>query len=872
MPVASYQSPNDYNLVKEIRPFDLPYAATMQEIATKQGYWRVGAERIKSAYDQAVGLDPQFTQNREYLKKFMEDANKNLGKITKSDLSVLDNSHEATNVFKPLYDVTNPFNLRLLKDSQINKFYQKQQQLSDTYRTKDGGKEWNQNNDFYFRDAQQKYQQDAQNGNLDSIDSHFQNKKGYIPYYDYKKEILDIQEACKGFSTQKKSVAGNNDLYFQEESSKGCSPEQLSLAFKTGLSDRAKQQMQIDGYTYFKGNEDELAKQFADVSVNRAKQQVDAIKATIAGIKDGGVSKDETTRLAFYEDQLAKLEPELKQNMEDFNAMTKGNVLEYVRQNYDKLSGQVHFNNLTNQLAVAYRTDEEKNMVSANPAGMLRLRLETDRTNMYIQDNFDKQNDYLQHGYRLSEIDAKAEADKELARLKGELKGGASGTLGIPQTVDPVTGKNVDIKTVTENDFVKSNLIPAKQKATTTYNVVNDLVKKQLGKTGQDLNDQEIVNYITELEGKKNNGDIISQEGQNILEAYDRYKTAKNDLAFVNDQIGAADAIVKDKRKDLFDNSQFSDAVTLNNYTMKLGDGDITIYNPDPLTEKDVARILSGEEVKGFTYQNPTGKNLPTEEGIKYILYQGEPIVFDPKNTKLHDFFRKVAIKKADANQEISKLKTEFFTDQNYINSKLTIFNKMDFGDKPTDFDNQYGEKIKQYFHITGGLNDKNGYEVVGRDKFGSGAYIRLLDEDGKPVRLSEKTFAKVRFSDKGSRISEDNNTQSYYIPDMFPRYGGLPDNQTLDKYNKVEQHIRNIEKSLETNLAFNNAITMDTRELPVGGTTRYVSDSGIEYIISLYKEQGQPIQYVATYSIPSTGEEEKYKASSMDQLLPKLR
>lgn len=869
MPTASYIAPNDYNLVKEIRPFDLPYAATMQEIATKQGYWRVGAERIKSAYDQAVGLDPQFSQNREYLKRFMEDANRNLGKITKSDLSVLDNSHEATNVFKPLYDITNPFNLRLLKDSQINKFYQKQQQISDTYRTKDGGKEWNQNNDFYFRDAQQKYQQDAMSGNLDSIDSHFQNKKGYIPYYDYKKEILDIQEACKGFSTQRKSIAGNNDMYFQEESSKGCSPEQLSLAFKTGLSDRAKQQMQIDGYTYFKGNEDELAKQFADVSVNRAKQQVDAIKATIAGIKDGGVSKEETTRLAFYEDQLSRLEPELKQNIEDFNAMTKGNVLEYVKQNYDKLSGQVHVNNLTSQLATAYRTDEEKNIVSANPAGMLRLRLETDRANMYIQDNFDKQNDYLQHGYRLGEIDAKAEADKELAILKGEIKkSGSPYDLGIPQTVDPVTGKNVDIKTITESDFIKSNLEPAKLKASTTYNVVNDLVKKALGKPDNDLNDQEIVNYITELENKKNNGDIISQEGQNVLEAYNRYKDAKDNLTFVNDQISAADAIVKQNHPDLYKEKEYSNEILKTfKFTYETGNGNAVAQIP--LSMKDVSNLLKGQEVRGLKYNMNQTNNLSP----KYF-YNGKAVYsHGMAEGKTLDYYElQVRDDKRGPTNDIEKYKTEFYTDQNYINSKLTVFNKMDFGDKPTDFDNQYGEKIKQYFHVTGGLNDKNGYEVVGRDKYGSGAYIRLLDDEGRPERLSEKVFARVRFSDKGSRITEDKNTGSYYIPDIFPRYGGLPNNETLDKYNKVEQHMRNIEKSLQSNPTFVNAITIDTRELPVGGTTRYIGDSGIEYILSLYKEQGQPTQYVATYIIPSTGEEEKYKTSSLDQLLPKLR
>ena len=112
MSIASYQQENDYNLVDRLRPFNLPYESTMQEIATKTAYWKVGADRVKSVYDQAVGLDPQFAQNKEYLKNFMTEANKNLQKLTKSDLSNLDNSGEAVNIFKPLYDTENKFNYR----------------------------------------------------------------------------------------------------------------------------------------------------------------------------------------------------------------------------------------------------------------------------------------------------------------------------------------------------------------------------------------------------------------------------------------------------------------------------------------------------------------------------------------------------------------------------------------------------------------------------------------------------------------------------------------------------------------------------------------------------------------------------------------
>ena len=212
--VASYQSPNNYNLVEQIRPFNLPYESSMKEISMKSEYFKQGLDRVKSIYDQAVGLDPQFAQNKEYLKTFMNDANKKISKLTRSDLSISDNSGQAANIFKPLYDTSNKFNRGLLTDSQLNKFYRQQEELANTYRTKDGGKQWNQDNEFYFRDAQNKYLEDAKAGNLDSLDGHFQSKKGYIPYYDYKKEMLDIQDACHGQAYQTKDVSSQSKMYF----------------------------------------------------------------------------------------------------------------------------------------------------------------------------------------------------------------------------------------------------------------------------------------------------------------------------------------------------------------------------------------------------------------------------------------------------------------------------------------------------------------------------------------------------------------------------------------------------------------------------------------------------------------------------------
>lgn len=878
MPVASYQSANDYNLVKEIRPFELPYASIMNEIAAKQQYWRVGADRMKSIYDQAVGLDPQFAQNRDYLKNFMTEANKQLGKISKTDLSVLDNSQQAANVFKPLYDVSNPFNYRLLADSQINKHYQKQQQISDSYRTKDGGKEWNQNNDFYFRDAQQKYLEDAKNGNLNSIDSHFQNKKSYIPYYDFKKEIFDIQEACKGQSYSTKGVAPNSELYFKENSKSGCSPSELALALKSGLSDRARQQMQIDGYAHFKGNEDVLAKQFTDISITKTKDQVDAIKATIAGIKDGGVSKDETERLAFYESQLKQLEPELKKATEEFEEMTKGNVIEYVKKNYDRLAGQVYFNDLTNQLATAYRTDNTKDLVTTNAAGMLKLRLETDRANMYIQDNMDAQADYRNHGYRMEEIALQGQNAKELAILKGEIANPEAS--GMPQASRPATSDTPDIPKVTESDFIESTLKPAKVKADDSYEVLNAYVSKALGKPNQHLRHQELVNYVEEQKAKKDKNQPYNED---IISAFEKYKEAKDNLAFANDRMAAVNSAIKASNPELFNDSGLSDE-KLTNYSLIAGGKK---FNPIAISEKDINRMVNGENVNGFTIQEKsygpsvvsggsTGGGYGTQKegySLPRLYYNGLEVDLSA-NKKIGDLYRKFYTKKSISTQKIKELKTKMYTDNSYVNSEQTVFNRGDFGKKEF-FEANYGDKLKQYMNVTGNLGEKNGYEIIGRDKTGEGVYVRALDDEGKSINLPAKggdyLFDKLRDSPVGYGVKKDTKTNSYYIPNVLPRYANLPDDATLAKYDKIKEHIRFIETSLKSNPTFINSPVIDSKELSAGGTTRFVSKIGIEYVISIKKERGEPLKYVATYMNTEAKQEREIKAPSMDQLLAQI-
>lgn len=894
MATASYQSNNDYNLVNGIRPFNLPYESTMQEIATKTQYWKVGADRVKSVYDQASGLDPQFTQNKEYLKNFMNEANQKLQKLNKADLSVFDNSQEVVNIFKPLYDTTNKFNYRLLADSQLNKFYQKQEQIANTYRTKDGGKEWNQNNEFYFRDAQQKYLEDAKNGKIDNIESHYQNKKAYIPYYDFKKEVLDIQEACKGYSYDRKGLAGNNDMYFQQEFKSGCTPTELAAALKTGLSDRARQQAMIDGYVHFKGNEDTLIKKFVDINITEPQEEIDNLKATIDGITDKKTKKaiaGKEKQYEFYTSRLKELEQDFKDSKIEYDNMVKGNPSEYVRNNYEKLAGQIYYRDLTSNLAIAFRTDSEKNIVSPNPAGMLRFRLETERANMYIQNTFDQQNSYIEHLYRKDEENQKFEHDKEL-KASSNGKSGKASDPNFTGVATPVTTENQSEIKITEQEFKEKTLIPAKRKLDDAYAVINDYVSKARG-TNKSQTNQEIINYVTGIEDKQKNNQVLTDNEKDVLEAYGRYKEAQYELAFYNDKMASIDAIVKRDNQGLYDEKKYDDSKkSVGNFSMYIpivGKGQyphevIQQANVNTgLSEKDFLHMLKGKNVNGFTiekkdeyFYNDDGtvrvQHKEPEREIR-LYYNGRQVDLS-SNPILKKLFNS-ANKKSKADlDEINNQKTKLYTKYEYENSNKTIFNPSDVAEDGSDFKKQFDENIKGILGgLSGGLNDKNGYTIVARDKTGEGIYVKLLDNNNEPINASSKIgqaiLASLRKGTRGSEVTSEKDV--YYIPNVLPRYPGLPAGETLGKVDKLKEHIKDIETVINNTPDLLSKPVLDSRELLTGGTSRYVSNAtGMEYIISISKERGHPTKYVATYSHSKLGEQ-KLVAYTIDNLLAKI-
>lgn len=835
MPTASYIEQNNYDLVKDIRPFDMPYDATMKEIAVRTQYWKAGADRIKSVYDQAVGLNPQYTQGKEYLKEFVTQATKNLDKISKSDLSILDNSQQAVTVFKPLFDVSNPFNAALLKDSQLNEFYQKQQQLADTYRTKDGGKEWNVNNERYFRDGQAKYQQDAQNGDYSTIDSNYQNRKSFIPYYDYKKELSDIQEMCKGYSQETQDVASNS-MYFKKDSIKGCDPKRLALAFQTGLSDRAKQQMHIDGYNHFKGNEDVLLRKFNDISINNADQEIKAIEGAIAGLEAGGVTAKEKEKIEYFQSILAVKKPRFEASKKEYEKLTAGNPLDYVQKNYEKLAGTVYFDELTNSLGESFRTDDTKSILTPNAVAMQHQKFLQETATQLRGFQHDKDMAAVDWMYKEKELTLKAQADMLLARLKGELSGesAATPTVMTPNVMDPKTAPSR-----TEQDFKEKELVPAQAEANTSYKTLTDYITKKYPKVSEG---EAMTQFLNEHNGKDK-----KDQDPTLARLYKQFEESSNKLKSKINTVEAVNEELKSSHPELFNNSNLDNEKKRVNVIAQSGAQFGSRYEGIEISEKDMFNILQGQTVNGVSYRTVPGVGAQGGKMVKKLFYNNMelkvPTVSTDPNKDIYNLLGSSLKKQGDNVRKINELKTSIYTDNWYSNGNITK------NTVTIKKDGKQDQDIRAMLGVGAGQGEKNGYVIVAQTSTGEGIYVQKLDENAKPITsTSKKDVELARIGGFGAEntIEDLPMGSAYKLYGISTRYSGIGTDAELSKYKGLMEDIKNVRMIFNASKLAKSSNYVGSEELPGGrGVVTAQTNTGRPVNITVRKE-GDKIIYVA--------------------------
>ena len=369
MATTSPYSQNDYQSF-QYRPYELPVNDIMKAFVAKTQYWEMGAAKVRSAYENAAGLDLTGDDNKQVRDQYLQQAQSKIQNLSSQDLADPEVQKAGMSIFTPLFQ-----DQAIMYDDAITKKMRGVQQDAQSYKTKklspDGtiGEGYNADNVGFamrpFQGFDSKIGRDVDK--LKSIYGSVANAE-YTPYTDVKKEYMKLKDQCTPDEMSHTSV---NGMYFNTVTEKGVTEAQLSGCIGAGLSDAATRQLQITGTMRMGQDVPYLGKAYTSILDNDNKQYASTIlgiTAAVAKMKKEGTLTPEIQSSA--DAQLSTAKQEMIKNTDIHNKINQGDY-SYITSNLEHIAGRVYHNESVNSFAKGFQymsTDEKQ---TANPAGML---------------------------------------------------------------------------------------------------------------------------------------------------------------------------------------------------------------------------------------------------------------------------------------------------------------------------------------------------------------------------------------------------------------------------------------------------------------------------------------------------------------------
>lgn len=322
----------------------------------RQAMYEQGYAQVAGKYN-ALNKDMTNPVNREFRDQFLKQANENLKNLSAMDLSIPQNVQAAASVFQPFYT-----NKAALGDIQLTQHWNQQESIAESYRLKDGGKEYSDDNINFVRMQRQQYAVD----NPESWMNYYGNRRSYNPYYDYNKEV---KEAMKEFKPSNYPIVKFQGLYMIKEEDKSWREAEIRKYLDGVLSDKAKQQMRIESSVRLASSPETLTAVYGDI----ADKEIDLYNQNIKQIdKEIALEKD-AAKLA----ELKKIKTQFEDSINDVNSsrekLMSGDPA-YLKANADRLAYQIYYNQSINKLAKGFSYNDVKIDVTPDQAAIALMR------------------------------------------------------------------------------------------------------------------------------------------------------------------------------------------------------------------------------------------------------------------------------------------------------------------------------------------------------------------------------------------------------------------------------------------------------------------------------------------------------------------
>lgn len=374
---------NDYNAVSNFRPYELPVNSIYKSIAANNAYWDIGAKRALMGYNQALDLSLTNPENIAIRDNFIKEAEKNLQNLSMKDLSKRDVQAQALKIFDPLLQDEG-----ILYDDQSTKYIRSLKAEISAAKQRDNGKGYAHSNAMIAMEGIYEFENstDRMAGK-----TYWGKKQGYTPYYDPSKEMMDIVKNCKG-PVMSSTTPGQSaeDLYLHSTEKSGASATRLSGCLNSALTDRAKDQIRINGKAaYMTSNRIDHpdGKNYNALRDDYLMSYGNSIRDLEQNISDNDGKKaalklkfDETGNQGYKDlmDALDNTKTDLLSQVKNLNDSYKelqsGN-LDFISNNFDQLAGNLYLKKQLNTFSEAYRNDVTIDKMSADSAKLTVMRM-----------------------------------------------------------------------------------------------------------------------------------------------------------------------------------------------------------------------------------------------------------------------------------------------------------------------------------------------------------------------------------------------------------------------------------------------------------------------------------------------------------------
>jgi len=738
--------PNVTDVIPEPALFTPNFSFIDTMLRRRQGLYEQGFAQVNSAYN-FVNRNVTNPYSSKVRDEFLRQANQNLKNLSSLDLSQQQNVKMAAGVFEPFIK-----NRAVLGDMAVTAHWDQQLNIADTFRLKDGGKEYSEDNVNYIRQQMQAFAND----DISSVGQYYANRRSYTPYYDYYKEVKD---AMKDFKPSTYKIDRINGLYKITKDDKSWREAEVAEYLSGVLSDKAKQQMRIESQVRLNTSPEALSvayKQVAEQQLEMNKYNADLIDKQLATTVDKNTIQALQTKKQRLEDDNRNINT----NLENI----AGGDFSFIKNNSENLSSSIYFNSKLSSFVKSFAREDISISIDGDQVGLALMR--ENRADARQQRAFD-------NAREMKELELGSAGNFQINELPlGE---------GADQLDISVTNiqKNIDEKQQQVNDIVRTN----KQHILTKVKERNPDTKLTIDQ----IDDAFILNWL------KTGG----TGGKEV---------SKDDIYYRN--LGAIETIKGQMEVDVNTLNSIENAATqgmnseekrkINNLNKEINNiGSVTLDDGSKITGKELATGIKNGTISATTFNNMGAIKINGK--THYVA--NTPIVWGgmgyplTKNTQLLSAYNKIENLQSSIGDTYDKYMSnrQTYVEQNYPN--LTLGNKiltLDEGGKPAkSLEATVGSYLPPGFEIkhvgigTDPANQGNAYYYIspkGDDEVSSEDIVDQLTARGAKVKVikTEKGAPIYEFQGLNNNVV---NQYRQYSPVEIAVLSGITKHQGFDEY-----------------------------------------------------------------------------------------